>query len=60
MKVNLKKELKKEKEYNTLMVKYCTKEISKITTNTVMVHFIKEIIYTKVNLIKIENMEFLM
>ena len=60
MKVNLKKELKKEKEYNTLMVKYCTKEISKITINTVMVHFIKEIIYTKVNLIKIENMEFLM
>jgi hypothetical protein len=60
MKVNLKKELKKVKEYNTLMVKYCTKEISKITINTVMVHFIKKIIYTKVNLIKIENMEFLM
>ena len=59
MKVNLKKELKKEKEYNSLMVKYCTKEISKITTYTVMVHFIKEIIYTKVNLIKIENTEFL-
>jgi len=59
MKVNLKKELKKEKEYNSLMVKYCTKEISKIITNTVMVHFIKEIIYTKVNLIKIENTEFL-
>jgi hypothetical protein len=59
MKVNLKKELKKEKEYNSLMVKYCTKEISKITTNTVMVHFIKEIIYTKVNLIKIENTAFL-
>jgi len=59
MKVNLKKELKKEKEYNSLMVKYCTKEISKIITNTVMVHFIKEIIYTKVNLIKIENTAFL-
>jgi len=59
MKVNLKKELKKEKEYNSLMVKNCTKEISKITTYTVMVHFIKEIIYTKVNLIKIENTAFL-
>lgn len=60
MKVNLTKELDLEWVLNTKMVKYSIKENFKIITNTVMEHFIMKVLYIKDNLIKIENMEFLM